>query len=452
MLRPWLRLAPPLLALVGAAAVLFRQGGERFSLDPLLVEAQARDALLRVGFSPSGEAHVAVRFPRFLAWAWERAAFERAHHERLPPLVTVSFAQGGEVTLRGGRVVELRRPLPARPGPTVPVTGLETVLRAQLARLVEEEGGFSLTRISARQEPGLVWQRGHFVRPLAGGWQEELVVELAGSSLVAFRLRLLPEASDLGLVMGRVAELVLARRLVYFLLGLSLVGLFLGCLEAIHARLRLPWIGALATAAAVFALATATGHSRSYAAFWAWASGVSLLQASGTTPEKAKGVALPWLTGILLACGSLSWPQLAARWGGWVPTTGNVLTESGLEVAGEAFLRAVAEEPLLRWGLPLLLSPFLGSWAAFGLAAAFGSLLHPLPAVPLPLGMVGEAAGQGVLGALAYRWGMPAALAARAVWELLRLGFFAPSFPWGPVVFFVLVAGAGAFLWRSPGS
>lgn len=452
MLRLSLRLAVPLLAVVGAAAFLFRQGGERFSLDPSLAEAQARDALQRAGFSPSGEVRVAVRFPRFLAWAWERAAFERARHERVPPLVTVSFAHGGEVTLRDGLVVELRRPLPARPGPSVPLTGLEPVLRAQLARLAVEEGRFSLSRVSSRQEPGLVWQRGHFLRPLPGGWQEELVVELAGSSLVAFRRRLLPEASDLGLVMGRVAELALVRRLAYTLLGLSLVGLYLGCLEAIHARLRLPWTGALATAAAVFALATAIGHSRPYAAFWAWASALSLLKEGGTTWDKGGRVALPWLVGILLACGSLAWPQLVARWGGWVPTTGPVLTEPALKVAGEGILRAVAEEPLLRRGLPLLLSPFLGSWAAFGLGAAFGSLLHPLPAVPLPLGMLGEVAGQGMLGALASRRGLPAAVLARAVWEVLRLGFYAPSFPWGPVAFLVLVAGAGAFLWRGSGS
>lgn len=404
----------------------------------------------QLGFPPGPAGATVYHASQSLMWAWDWAAEGSRHLPPLAPVATVRFLGGGEVALEGEKLVRFRRPLPTDPGAALPPALVEEHLRHKLLPVIPEFLAFSFRRLASRMEAGVTWHRVHLVlrgEPLPEGWQEELEVEVAGSTVVALSRRLLPDPDPMGVVVGRVAELQRARWLAFFAAALGVVGLFVAGCEAYWFRLRLPWLSAFLLAGGCWALGTSTGHSPAVTGFWAVAVFFSALVLGGLAPAASGGRWTYALVGLFLALWSLWWPQLVRAAGGWLPATGTVLTEPWPLVAAEAGFRALGEEPLLRGGIPWLLRPFLGPWAAYLLAATVGSLLHPLPAVPLPAGLLGELSAQGGLGWLAWRYGWGWAVGGRLVWELVRLGYFAPQFPWGAVWQLLFLWALGSLLW-----
>lgn len=348
--------------------------------------------------------------------------------------------------------MRFRRPLPTDPGPTIPPALLAEQLRLKLEPVLPEFGAFTWQRLASRQEAGVTWHRALLVRgggTLPAGWHEELEVEVAGSTVLALNRRLVPDPDPVGVVLGRASELALARWLALLAAGLGVLGLFLATAEALWFRLRMPVIQSLFFAALCFAAGRWSGHGQGASLFWAVAVFFSALVLGGMGTSGPRDGNPYLLVGLALAGWSLLWPEVARAAGGWVPQTGTVVTEGWWVVVAEAGFRALGEEPLLRGGLPWLLGSFLGPAASAVLAAGVGSLLHPLPAVPLPYGVLGELSAQGSLGWLAHRHGWRAAVGARLVWELLRLGYHAPQFPWETAWQLGLLGALGSVVWRS---
>lgn len=440
------------LALLGLAAlVLFFRRLElaRPHREPDRVVSQATRLAQAMGFDPGPAGATVYHARQGLLWAWELAA-RRSDAGPLGPVATVHFLGGGEVGLQGDNVVRFRRPLPTDPGAAIPPALLAEQLPLKLAPLVPEVAGFTWQRLAFRQEAGMTWHRANLVRSggtLPAGWQEELEVEVAGSTVIAMSRRLVPDPDPMGVVLGRTAELARARWLALLAAGMGVLGLFVATAEAFWFRLRLPWLESLFFSALCFALGRGAGHSTGVSLFWAVVVLLSALVLGGMGVSGSRGGRLYATAGLALAGSSLLWPKVVLAAGGWLPRTGAVVTEAWWVVAAEAAFRALGEEPLLRGGIPWLLRSFLGRSAGAVLAAGVGSLLHPLPAVPLPYGILGEFLGQGALGWLAYRQGWGSAVGARLVWELLRLGYFAPQFPWGTAWQVLVLWALGSLVW-----
>ncbi len=404
----------------------------------------------QLGFSPGPVGTTVYQTSQGLSWAWDWATRGLRRFRPLESVATVRFLGGGEVAIEKEKIVRFRRPLPTDPGVAIPPTLVEEHLRHKLSPVIPEFLAFSLRRLASRVEAGVTWHRAYLVlrgEPLPEGWQEELEVEVAGSTVVALTRRLLPDPDPLGVVVGRVAELQKARWLAFFAAALAVLGLLVAAFEAYWFRLRLPWFSALLLAAVCWGLGKSTGHSSPVTVFWAVAVLFSAVVLHSFAPPATGGQKAFAPVGLVLGFCSLLWPQMVRGAGGWMPSTGVVLNEPWPLVVAEAGFRALGEEPLLRGGIPWLLRPFLGPWAAYLLAATVGSLLHPLPAVPLPAGILGELLAQGVLGWLAWQYGWGWAVASRWVWELLRLGYFAPQFPWGETWQLLFLWVVGSLLW-----
>lgn len=448
MTRPRRAALLSLLGLSAAAWFFHDQGKARARVDLEMSQSLATAALRAVNFVPTGPVRTSLKYQRVLVWAWERACWETGMSSGLFPLVVVSWGDHAEVVLRGSEVVELRRLIEGNPGPDLPAVLLEDHIRHQLQPILPKLSSFALQRLAARTLEGVVWQRAYFARsgpPLPTGWQEELLVELSGSTVAFMKRTLIPEPSDVGVVMGRLAELRRVSWLAFFALGLVVAGLALAALEGLYFRLHLPWFSAVLLGVAVWFLGRELGHNRALILFWALGSSLSLLLARDQAGEKP----WPWglVLGVLLVCWSLAWRELVMLLGGWTPTFGHILGGDWAQTVGEAAFRALAEEPILRGGLLWLASPFLGREGA-GLVAAFvGSLLHLLPAVPQPLAFLGELVAQMGLSRLAWRWGWFSAVTARVTWEVLRLGVAAPLFPWHVVWPGVILLAALGVAW-----
>lgn len=443
--------APVAFALLGLAALVlaFRvlERGRPHRGPELMVPLATRLART-MGFDPGPAGKIEYQARQGLLWAWELATKD-TDGKPLEPVATVHFLGGGEVGLQGEKLVRFRRPLPTDPGPAISPTLLPEQLSPKLQPIVDEVNSFAWQRLASRQEAGVTWHRAHLVRRLPRGWQEELEVEIAGSTVIAVSRRLVPDPDPVGVVLGRVAELSRARWLAFATAGLSVLGLFLATTEAFWFRLHLPWLTSGLLALGAFALGRLAGHALGVSLFWALAVFFTALVVGGLgTPASGRGRFFATV-GLALAAWSLLWPELARFAGGWLPKTGTVLTEAFWLVAAEAAFRALGEESLLRGGIPWLVRSFLGPSAAYLLAAGVGSLLHPLPAVPLPMAVIGDLAGQSALGWLAFRHGLASAVGARAVWELLRLGYFAPQFPWEAAWQVLVLWALGSVLWRS---
>ncbi|MCX7895483.1 MAG: hypothetical protein N2447_05975, partial [Thermoanaerobaculum sp.] len=279
------------------------------------------------------------------------------------------------------------------------------------------------------------------------GWREELEVEVVGSTILAATRRLIPDSDPMGVVFGRAAELRRVRWLVYAALAMGLGGLFVTLVEAFYVHQRLPWRRGFLLGSSGWGLGLAVGHSSLLSLFWAVAAFLSFLTVQGLGSLAARLDGRSVLLGVLVGAWSLLWPEVVVGLGGWVPSTGLVLTEPWPKVVGESGFRALAQELLLRGAIPFLLQPFLGMPATVLLAATAGGLLDPRPAVPLPLGLLGELAGQTLLGLWAARHGWLSALLARFFAELVRLGYHAPQFPWQEVWPALTLLALGGFLW-----
>lgn len=450
--RLWLLLAFALLAIV--AAFLYVLQRARPHRDPKALVPLATHFSEQLGFSPGPAGVTVYQTSQGLLWAWDWATQGLDRFRPLAPVAMVRFLGGGEVALEGEKLVRFRRPLPTDPGVALPPSLVEEHIRQKLSPVIPEFLAFSFQRLASRMEAGVTWHRAHWVlrgEPLPEGWQEELEVEVAGSTVVALARRLVPDPDPLGVVVGRAAELQRGRWLAFVAAALAVLGLFVAAFEAYWFRLRLPWLTAFLLAACCWVLGKSTGHSSPVTGFWAVAVFASVLILGGLAPTASGGRRAYALVGLALASWGLLWPQLVRAAGGWVPKSGAVLTEPWPLVAAEAGFRALGEEPLLRGGIPWLLRPFLGPWAAYLLAATVGSVLHPVPAVPLPAGILGELSAQGVLGWLAWRYGWGWAVGCRLVWELVRLGYFAPQFPWGETWQLLLLWALGSLLWPGKG-
>ncbi|MGC8917028.1 MAG: hypothetical protein ACP5NF_08625 [Thermoanaerobaculum sp.] len=438
------------LVLVAASGFLFhRLERRRWVGDQGGEAAPAVAAARALGFEPGPPASRVYEGPMGILWAWDLAT--RDSGTPLPPVMVVRFLGGGEVGLRGEVLVRFRRPLPTAPGRTVPATLLPDALVPFLQRAVPDAASFTLEQVASRVEAGVTWHRAILGRggaPLPEGWRERLEVEVAGSTVISARRTLIPDPDPLGVVLARVAELGQGRWLVLFALGVGVLSLFLAVAESFWFRVRLPWFSALVLASTCALLGWGAGHGTSILLFWSGAALFSVLVVGGLAQAPERGAWLAAPAGVVLAAVSFLVPVIVRALGGWVPFGGPVLTEPWLGVAAEAGFRAVGEEPLLRGGIPWLVRPFLGSTAAYVLAAVAGALLHPVPAVPLPAGVMGEVVAQSGLGWVAARYGWSCAVQTRMVWELVRLGFVAPDFPWGRVWPLALLSGGGILLWR----
>lgn len=433
MTRLWPAVFLSLLGLAVAAWFFNNLGKVRVRVDWERSQSLAEAALRAVDFMPGGQVRASLRDEKSLVRAWERAWWEQGKTSKLLPLVVFTWNDHAEVVLRGSDVVELRRPVEGNPGPNLPTVLLEQYVLEKVKPIIPELPSFSLRRLAFRSREGILWQRAYFARsgfPLPKGWQEELMVELAGSTVALVKRTLVPEPSDMGVVMGRQAELNRVRWLAFFALGLALVGLGLAALEELYFRLHLPWFSALFLSIAVAFLGGKLGHNRALLLFWALGSGLSFLLARDQAGGKPWGWPWCFVWGGLVACWSLAWWELVVLLGGWAPRLGHILGGGWVQILGEAIFRAISEEPVLRGGLLWLASPFLGRKGAGFVAAFLGSLLHLLPAVPLPMALLGELVGQTGLALLAWRWGWFSAVLARGIWEVVRLGVAAPLFPW----------------------
>ncbi|MGQ9752113.1 MAG: hypothetical protein ACUVRE_05655 [Thermoanaerobaculaceae bacterium] len=450
MTRRWPAALLSLLGLLVAALFFHDQGKARAQVDLEMSQSLAKAALSAVDFVPAGEVRTSLRYQRILVWAWERACWEAGRASGLFPSVVISWDDHAEVVLRGWEVVELRRPIEGNPGPHLPTVLLEDHIRHQLQPIFPELASFSLQRLVSRTLEGVVWQRAYFARsgpPLPKGWREELMVELSGSTVALVKRTLVPEPSDMGVVMGRWAELSRITWLAFFAVGLVVAGLGLAALERLYFRLHLPWFSAVFLGLAVWFLGRELSHNRALILFWALGSGLSLLLAR----NQAGGKPSPWpwclVLGVVLACWSLAWWELVVLFGGWAPRFGYILGGDWAQTLGEAVFRALSEEPVFRGGLLWLVSPFLGRGGAGFVAAFLGSLLHLLPAVPQPSAFLGELVAQMGLSFSAWRWGWFAAVLIRVTWETLRLGVAAPLFPWQVIWPSVILLAALGVAW-----
>lgn len=446
--RSWWLLGVAILAVLGATLHVLQRA--RPHRDPRVLVPLATRFSEQLGFSPGPAGVTVYHTNQGLIWAWDWATQGVRGFRQLEPVATVRFLGGGEVALEGEKLLRFRRPLPTDPGVALPPSLVEEHLRNKLPPVIPEFTGYSFRRLASRVEGGVTWHRAHLVlrgAPLPEGWHEELEVEVAGSTVVALARHLVPDPDPMGVVAGRVAELQGARWLAFFAAALGVLGLFVATAEAYWFRLRLPWLAAFLLAGCCWALGKSTGHSPSVTGFWAVSVFSSVLVLGGLAPAVSGGRRAYALVGLALGSWSLLWPEVVQAAGGWMPGTGVVLNEPWPLVAAEAGFRALGQEPLLRGGIPWLLRPFLGPWAAYLLAGTVGSLLHPLPAVPLPAGILGELSAQGVLGLLAWRYGWGWAVGSRCVWEVVRLGYFAPQFPWGETWQLLLLWTLGGLLW-----
>lgn len=448
------KLALGLAVLAGVGAFLYTLQVNRPHRQPATLVPLATRFSEELGFPPGPVGETVYQTSQGLLWAWDWATQGLERFRPREPVATVHFLGGGEVAVEGEKLVRFRRPLPTDPGLAIPPALVEEHLRRKLSPVIPEFYAFSLRRLASRVDAGITWHRAHWVlrgEPLPPGWQEELEVEVAGSTVVALSRRLIPDPDPMGVVVGRVAELQRARWLAFFAAALSVLGLFVATAEAFWFRLRLPWLSAFVLAIGCWALGRSTAHSLPVSGFWAVSVFFSVLVLGGLAPRASGGRRAYAVLGLFLASWSLLWPELVRAAGGWLPRTGTVLNEPWPLVLAEAGFRALGEEPLLRGGIPWLLRPFLGPGAAYVLAAAVGSLLHPLPAVPLPAGVLGELSAQSVLGWLAWRYGWGWAVGSRLVWELVRLGYFAPQFPWGEAWNLLFLWAFGSLLWPGKG-
>jgi hypothetical protein len=417
-----------------------------------------REGLEALGFSPHGDVDAELETDQDVVWALERArpgpagaALGRGQGGGV--LWRVRFSDGGEaVVTSGGLVWAVRRPVPVDPGKDLFAYVASASLLAQLPRLVHDPAAWRIIRFQSWGEAGHVWYRARLVGgegELPVGWRRELELEQVGSTLVSWRRFARPLGTDLGVVMGRVAELKVMRQPAVLGIGIAFLAVLLAGAEAyaFHQRVRIT-LG-VASAGAVLALAWLAGAPRGEAMAMALVSAASLallpLWTALPPGRSRRGAVAGGLIALLVA----SVPRLVQGMGGWMPQTPAFPPDtSPVRLFASSWLPALGEEPLLRGALPALTASTLGWWGGALLGAGFGVLLHPVPGVPMVAALGGGLLLQ--LGmVLACRvGGLGAAVLARGTCEALVRRIVYPVGPvWDQVALFGAALGLILLIW-----
>lgn len=394
-----------------------------------------RRAFAAIGFQPTGVATVSFEGEETLARALERwsPGSGLAEGEGGAMRWRVLFAGGGEgaATVAGG-IWLVRRPVPAETGANLFPAVVEGAVRRGLVEAFPDLEDWQWAGSQSWREGDVTWHRAHFVRrdvALPPGWESHLEVDLAGSTIISFQRRTEPFAADVGVVMGRVAELELLRSVGILGLAAGLIGVLLaGAEQMAFRRAVAPWAG-FAVGALAWVAGTAAAVPRWECTLGAISAGavVGLLPANGTTRRGGHVLAVP--AGVAAALFLMVLPGWVAALGGWLPMRAPLPADTSfLVLAGKAWFVALAEEPLLRGAIPMLLAPLTGWWGGACVAALLGSLLHPTPAVPLVATLAAELCLNLGMMVVARLGGIRAAVLARGVCEgLVRR----PAFPAG---------------------
>ena len=418
----------------------------------------ARSALRQLGYEAWGEASVTLEVDQEMAWAVERsrpgeAGIRLARQRSGAVRWRVRFAGGGEVVCSpSGLVFTARRPVPTFVGEDLlPVVARER-FQESLRSLVGDRDAWQWRRFQSWFEEGVTWHRAWFsgrAGVLPETWERELELEMAGSTLVSLHRRVQPRGVDLGVVSGRVAELAVLQRPAMVGLVVLVLGVVVAAASAIahYQPLKVGrgvLVGVLTAVAGVLG-GLATGEVAGLALTVAVV--VAVLP---TFPDLPAG-RIEWgaPVGVALALGVMAARTAVVKAGGWIPLTGALPTDpEPWRLLGQAWLPALVEEPLLRALLPGLVAPYLGWWGAAALGAGLGAVLHPLPSVPLSLGLGLEVAVQFGLASAARLGGLPAALMARGTYEsLIRRNAFPAGPAWNHAALVGVVLGIGWLLW-----
>ena len=446
----WLGVAVLLLA----AVVLVRgrgvAGADR-------AETLARGALRKLGFNATGDATVRLEGDHALAWALERsrpgaAGTALARGEGGALRWRVAFGGGGEgVVTVDGTLWSVRRPAPTDAGADLfPAQANELVGRV-LAAVVPRPGEWRWERSQSWREAGRTWYRTRFVEvapTLPAGWRRELEVELAGSTPIGVRTFVHPLGTDLGVAMGRIAELGELRLVGLVGLAILVVGMLLAGIEALAYHERVAILRGLAVGALVAGCSRLAGHPLEAGLLQGvvTAGAVALMPTWAFLPRSRPRWGIP--AGLLLAAAAMAAPIVVNGVGGWLPRVAALpATVTPAYLLASAWLPALAEEPVLRGAVPGLLGPVLGWWGGAVAGACLGALFHPLPAVPLIASLAVELALQLGLVAVARVAGVGGAVMARGV---LASVVQRAAYPVGPlfdgVALVVVAVGALAIL------
>lgn len=436
------------LALAGAALSLVRGGGVARQAD---VVENAHSALAALGYGAVGDAEVERQFDQAVAWALERArpgaaGAALARGEGGGVRWRVRFGGGGETQVTATGVAwSARRPVPTDPGPDLFPQFVQPHFEAALARLVVDPSEWRWSRSRSWREEGRLWYRAWFESgngPLPVGWLREIEIELVGSTVVGMQRRVHPLATDLGVVLGRMAEVELLRMPASVALALLVVGILLTGAEALAYHERIAAGRGLAAGAAAAAVVVLSGAGPVLVAVEAAvvALAVALIPLWTTLPPSR----MRWGPGlgVILAAVAAVVPATVIGLGGWAPATAQLpaLSEPW-RLFGEAWGPALLEEPLLRGALPGMLAPLLGRWGSAAIGATVGAFLHPVPAVPLVASIAAQLVLQIGMVVVSRHAGVGAAVLARGTAEaLLRRSAYPVGQAWD------LVAAAGALL------
>lgn len=429
-------------------------GGEEAAL------ATARGAMHSLGVTPVGAETVSLEVDQPLAWALERSrpgAKGRvlASGEGGAVRFRVQWGSGGEAAATAAGVLwSIRRPLPTKLGPDLFPAAAKEHMTSALGTLLGDPGEWSWLRSQTFREGGRVWHRARFVgrgRELPSGWATELEVEMAGSTVIGLRRWVRPLGTDLGVVMARIAELRLLRRVALLALGLVVLGALLDAVEALAFHERVSAVWGLASASLLAGLVLVDGEAPGVAVATGAAAGIAVAMVPVWTGLPASHPALGLPAGVAVALLAGLGAPIVVGAGGWMPSSVPIATSlSPLLLVSRAWSVALFEEPLLRVALPGLVGNVAGWWGAALCGAAVGAMLEPLPAVPLVATFAVEAVLQLGMVLVARHGGIGAAIVARGTCEsLLRRAAFPTGMAWTMAALLPAVIGLGALVWQS---
>jgi hypothetical protein len=401
-------------------------GGRELAIDAV------RRAFAGLDYHPVGAPEASFVGNQELAWA-----IEWVHRDGGPAATSggallwrVQFPGGGEgAATPDGVVWAARRPIPADPGANHFPATVQRPLRENLARVFPDVEQWRWTAGQSWREGNVTWHRVTFTIPAGGlpeGWESSIEVEMAGSTVISFQRHTEPLASDVGVVMGRIAELELLRSVGLLGLVLVLIGVIVAGAEQVAFRRQGPLFAGLVVGAVTWVAGTAAGLPPWECALGAVVSGgvIGLLPRPADQFPSRLLLAAP--AGIAVALALLALPRLVAALGGWLPVRSAFPPQYGVSVlAGKMWFPALTEEPLLRGALPFLAAPIAGWWGGALVGALVGCLLHPVPAVPLAASLAAELGLHLGMAAVARWGGLASAILARGVCEgLIRRASF----------------------------